>query len=190
MTERRVCIGQFAGAHGVRGEAKIKCFTAEEANVSAYGPLTTEDGARKFTLTFLRSPKPGLAIVRAPEIRDREDAMALAGKKLYAPRTALPPVESDDEFYIEDLIGLEAASDAGRPLGRIAAVHNFGAGDVLEIKRGASALFVPFTLSALPHVDIASRRAIVAEASLAEIDATAAQPAEGETLDSMRAEDA
>jgi 16S rRNA processing protein RimM len=189
MTEKRVCLAQFAGAHGVRGEAKVKCFTAEEASVAAYGPLTTEDGARRFSLKFLRAPKPGLAIVRAPEIASREDAIALSGVKLYAARSALPPVESEDEFYIEDIIGLDAFADSGRALGRIVAVHNFGAGDVIEL-RGASALFVPFTLSAVPHIDIRARTVTVAETALTEIDATRPDADSDGELDAMRAEDA
>lgn len=189
MTDRRVCLAQFAGAHGVRGEAKLKCFTADEASVAAYGPLTTEDGARRFTINFVRSPKPGLAIVRAPEIASREDAIALSGVKLYAARSALPPVEGDDEFYIDDMIGLDAVTDGGRGLGRIVAVHNFGAGDVIEI-RGPSALFVPFTLSAVPRIDIGAQRATVAETALAEIDATRPDAESAGELDAMRAEDA
>ncbi len=189
MTERRVCLAQFAGAHGVRGETKLKCFTATEAGVAAYGPLTTEDGARRFTFTFLRAPKPGLAIVKAPEIKSREDAAALAGIRLYAPRAALPAVEAADEFYVEDLIGLAVETDAGRALGAVAAVHNFGAGDVLEVKNGKVSLFVPFTLTAVPGVDIVARTVTVTESALEEVDATRPESEPDYHEDAMREED-
>lgn len=179
MNDKRICLAQFAGAYGVRGEAKIKCFTAQEAGVASYGPLTSEDGARRFTLTFLRAPKPGLAIVRAPEIKSREDAAALAGVRLFAPRSALPPVETEDEFYIADLVGLDARTDQGRVLGRVVAVHDFGAGDIFEIKRDNSVMFVPFTRSAAPHVDLVARVVTVCEDALREIDATNPDEADG-----------
>lgn len=189
MTERRICIAQIIGAHGVRGEAKIRCFTSDEASIAAYGPLTTEDGARRFTFKFLRAPKPGVAIVRAPEIASREDVEALAGLRLYAPRSALPRLASDDEFYVEDLIGLEARTDSGRDLGRISAVHNFGAGDVLEIKQGKATLLVPFTMSAAPGVDLAAGLVTIAEEALEEIDASGPGSDDSFEGDAMREED-
>lgn len=190
MREKRVCLAQFAGAHGVRGEAKLRCFTESAESVAAYGPLTSEDGKRRFTFTFLRSPKPGLAIVRAPEIASREDAAALSGVKLFAPRAALPKVEDDDEFYIEDLVGLEARTLSGRALGRIAAVHNFGAGDLLEVKQGKSVILLPFTLTAVPKVDLSAAVVLIADAALEEIDATAPQADPQFVDDTMREEDA
>lgn len=190
MTERRVCLAQFAGAHGVRGEAKLKCFTATEAGVAAYGPLMTEDGARRFTFTFLRAPKPGLAIVKAPEIKSREDAAALSGIRLYVLRSALPAVEAADEFYVEDLVGLAVKTDAGRSSGAVAAVHNFGAGDVLELKKGKASVFVPFTLTAVPSVDIVGRIVTIAESALEEIDATRSEADPDYQQDAMREEDA
>lgn len=190
MTERRICIAQIIGAHGVRGEAKLRCFTGDEASIASYGPLSTEDGARRFTFKFLLAPKPGVAIVRAPEIASREDVEALAGVRLYAPRSALPRIEGDDEFYVEDLIGLEARTDCGRDLGRISAVHNFGAGDVLEIKQGKTMLLVPFTMSAVPGVDLAVGIVTIAENALSEIDASGPASDASFESDLMRDEDA
>jgi len=169
----RICIGAFAGAHGVKGETKVKTFTASEEGVAKYGLVESEDRKRRFTLTFIRVLKPGLALVSAPEIKSREDAAALAGTRLYVERSALPPA-GEDEFYIDDLIGLDAAENSGAPLGRVTAVHNFGAGDVIELSGppgGAGALLLPFTRAVVPVVDIAGRRIIVDAAALAEIEA-------------------
>ncbi|MEQ8935356.1 MAG: ribosome maturation factor RimM [Amphiplicatus sp.] len=159
--EKRVCLAAFAGAHGVRGEVKLKTFTANEEDAAAYGPLSSENGARHFTLKIVRVLKPGLALARAPEIKNREDAQALAGTRLYAPRAALPAIEDEDEFYHEDLVGLEAFDPQGAPMGLIGAVHNFGAGDILELKDrpdGAPSVMVPFTKEAAPDLDLAAGR--------------------------------
>lgn len=169
----RICIGAFAGAHGIKGEAKVKTFTAREDGVATYGAVESEDRKRRFTLKFIRVLKPGLALVSAPEIKTREDAAALAGTRLYVERAMLPPA-GDDEFYIDDLIGLDAADNSGAPLGRVTAVHNFGAGDVIELSGppgGAGALLLPFTRAVAPEVDIAKRRIIIDRAALAEIEA-------------------
>lgn len=188
--EQRVCLGAFAGAHGVTGAAKVRTFTQEQAGVAAYGPLTTEDGARRFTLRFVRALKPGFALVTAPEIRDREDAAALAGVRLYAPRAALPAIEDPDEFYLEDLVGLDAEDSDGAALGRVAGVHNFGAGDLVEIARsaGGPALFAPFTKAVAPVVDLPGGRLVVDLKALEEVMRTPQDISF--TLDAMRQEDA
>lgn len=152
----RVCLGAFAGAHGVKGAAKVRTFTQTERGVSAYGPVESENGMRRFTLAFIRVLRPGIAIVSAPEIASREDAASLSGVRLYVARNALPDTK-DDEFYMEDLVGLAVVSERGAPAGRIAGVHNFGAGDVLEIadrpgQKGS--VFAPFTRAAFPSIDL------------------------------------
>lgn len=170
---RRICIGAFAGAHGVKGEAKVKSFTAREDGVASYGVVESEDGKRRFSLKFIRVLKPGLALVSAPEIKSREDAAALAGLRLYVDRSKLPPA-GEDEFYIEDLVSLDVVDDAGARMGRVAAVHNFGAGDVLEldgVPGRSGPVMLPFTRAAVPVVDIASRRIVIDRAALAEIEA-------------------
>lgn len=131
--ERRVCLGAIAGAHGVRGDIRIKCFTDDPSAIADYGPVETEDGARQFTLKILSQAKGDVAIARAREVTSRDDAIALKGTRLYVKRAALPATDTD-EFYIEDLIGMRAVNKSGAPLGEIAAVYNFGAGDLLEIK--------------------------------------------------------
>ncbi len=161
--ENRVCIGAFAGAHGVKGAALIKTFTETPENIAAYGPVKTENGERSFTLTFIRAGKPGFVIVSAPEISSREDAQALKGQRLYVGRSQLPPPD-EDEFYHQDLIGLDAIDENGEPLGFVKAVYNFGAGDLIELDHipGIKGVRVaPFTKANVPKVDIAAGRVTV-----------------------------
>lgn len=184
---RRVCLGAFAGAHGVKGATKVRAFTATETGVAAYGPVHSEDGKRCFTLDFIRVLRPGLAVVSAPEIASREDAASLAGIRFYVPRAALPPAEGEDDFYMEDLVGLTIVDENGARQGCIAGVHNFGAGDILEIadrpgKPGG--VFVPFTRAAFPAIDL-DRGVATAAADALEAEDDAALVAE-----MMRQEDA
>ena len=169
---KRICLGAFAGAHGVRGDALVKTFTQTPENIAAYGTVESEDGKQHFTLTFLRAGKPGFAIVRAKEINNREEAMALKGVRLYVERNALPPPE-DDEFYLEDLVGLEVIDEAGVTTGLVSAVHDFGAGDLIEIKnipgiKGGRLL--EFTRENFPSVTIGENRMTVRRAALDELD--------------------
>lgn len=161
--KRRVCLGAFAGAHGVKGEARVKTFTARPENVAAYGPVESEDGKRRFTLQIVRVLKPDLVLVRATKIASREDAAALAGTKLYVDRAALPEPD-DDEFYIEDLVGLAAFTEDGAALGEVVAVHNFGAGNLIEIAKVAGEkgpLMLLFTRDSVPEIDLARGKIVV-----------------------------
>jgi 16S rRNA processing protein RimM len=201
---KRICLGAFAGAHGVRGEAKVKCFTEAPHNIAAYGRLTSEDGRRSFSLEVVRVLKPDLVVARAPEIASREDAQSLAGTRLYVDRAALPETD-EDEFYFEDLVGLAAFTEDGAPAGRVAAVHNFGAGDILELDnvpgRKESTL-IAFTRTLVPDIDLAAGRLTIAAAALAEeADETSLPSLSDDTgeivsddisvdLDAMREEDA
>lgn len=136
MTEnrdKRVCLGAVAGAHGVKGDLRIKSFTDIPENVAAYGPVTSEDGKRRFTLKVIRTQQSSVVIARAAEVADRDDAQSLKGVRLYVERSVLPAPE-EDEFYLDDLVGLEAVDETGAPLGRVSAVYNFGAGDLIELK--------------------------------------------------------
>ena len=155
MTDPLVVVAQFAGAHGVRGEFKLRSFTEEPGAVAGYGPLRTADG-RTLTAKLVREAKPGLFVARAPEIQTREDCDAFAGALLSVPRSALPPPE-EDEFYLEDLVGLAARTPDGAPAGMVKAVVNHGAGDLLELSGvpGRSGIFViPFTREDVPSVDV------------------------------------
>jgi 16S rRNA processing protein RimM len=158
--DERLCVGVIAGAHGVRGLVKIKSFTAEPANLTAYGPLTDESGARRYRVAVTGRAK-GVLLARIEGVGDRDAARALSGARLYVARAALPE-PGDEEYYHADLIGLAVEDRAGAPLGRVAAVQNFGAGDILEIERpDRGTLLVPFTKAAVPLVDPAGGRVVV-----------------------------
>src|SRR5689334_4299109 len=131
--EKRVCVGVVTGAHGVRGAVRLKSFTAEPGDIARYGPLEDERGERRFRPRLTGSAK-GVVVAKLPGIDDRDQAEALRGLRLYLPRAALPP-PGEDEYYHVDLIGLAAALADGTCLGTVRAVHDFGAGDTLEIER-------------------------------------------------------
>ncbi len=155
-----ICVGAIAGSFGVRGEARIKSFCAEPEAIADYAPLFTEDGARSFDIVLTRAVKEGFS-ARLSGVRTKEEADALRGVRLYAPRDRLPSLP-DDEFYHADLIGLEVVDTGGRRLGTVHAVHDHGAGDLLEITgpelpQGA---LIPFTKEAVPTVDLAARRIV------------------------------
>ncbi|MEM8937639.1 MAG: ribosome maturation factor RimM [Pseudomonadota bacterium] len=188
----RVCLGAFAGAHGVRGEARIKSFTADPKDIVAYGPLSSEDGARTFSLKFIRMLKGDVALVGAPEIVSREDAESLKGVRLYADRDRLPAPE-EDEFYFCDLVGLKAVDETGAPAGRISAVHNFGAGDLIELAQipGVNGVrVIQFTKANFPQIALTDRTVTVRRAAL-DLDATANPSASAVFVEAaMRSEDA
>ena len=156
MAAEMVCVGAIAGAFGVRGEARIKSFCAEPDAIGDYSPLTTEDG-RSFDLELGRPIKGGYA-ARLSGVPTREDAEALKGTRLYAPRDRLPALPND-EFYHADLIGLDVVDTGGEALGTVRAIHDFGAGDVIEVT-GKTELMLPFTRETVPTVDLGSRRLI------------------------------
>lgn len=160
MTEDRVCVGAIAGAYGVRGEVRLKSFCAEPRDIASYGALTTEDGQSSFTLNLGKPIKNGLS-ARLSGIASKEAADALKGTRLYAPRTALPTLP-DDEYYHADLIGLDVLDTGGTLLGQVKSVLNHGAGDLLEIQlvNGSATALLPFTLAAVPTVDLSGRRII------------------------------
>lgn len=152
-----VAVGVVSGLHGVRGQVRIKPFTAAAEDVAAYGPVVTRDG-RRFDLTVEGAAR-GVLIVRIKGIETRNAAETLKGTMLYVPRTALPEPE-EDEFYYADLIGLEAVTAAGETLGRVVAVHDFGAGDLIEIALAADerTVLAPFTRENVPQVDLVAGR--------------------------------
>ena len=156
----RVCVAAIAGAFGVRGEARVKSFTADPEAFAGYAPLESEDGARRFErVTVTRAVKGGFA-ARLTGVATREEAEALKGTRLYAPRERLPALPPD-EFYHADLIGLEVVDTGGATLGRVRAVQDFGAGDLLEVAApGARPLLLPFTRVAVPTVDLAAGRIV------------------------------
>jgi 16S rRNA processing protein RimM len=156
----RVCVGAIAGAFGVHGEVRLKSFTAVPEDVAAYGPLETEDGTRRFDVTLTGQANKAL-VARLSGIDSKEAADALRGTRLHVDRARLPEPE-EDEFYHADLVGLEVVDTGGAALGRVTAVLNHGASDLLEIRApGQSAtVLLPFTADDVPTVDLAAGRIV------------------------------
>ncbi len=156
-----ICIASCSGAFGVRGEVKIKSFTEKSEDCFAYGPLRDGDGNVFLNVTSKRAVKNGFAVI-CEQVETREQAQALSGTKLYVFRKDMPTPEAD-EFYFEDLIGCEVKTSDGKRMGKILAVHNFGAGDMLEISgtRDVPAFYHPFTKKNVPKVDIKARRVVI-----------------------------
>ena len=157
MTDK-TCVGAIAGAFGVRGEVRLKSFCTTAEDIATYGTLTTEDGARRFAVTLTRPVNGGLG-ARLSGVETKEQADALRGVTLWADRAALPAL-GDDEFYHADLIGLEVADPGGAVLGRVRAVYDHGAGDILEVAGPAGVLLIPFTRAAVPTIDLAAGRIV------------------------------
>ena len=155
-----VCVARIGAAHGVRGAVKLWTFTEDPLAVQSYGPLLTKDGARSFEIATLRAAKDHL-VATFKGIATRNDAEKLNGIELYVPREKLPETD-DGEYYYADLIGLAAVDAANEPIGRVIAIHNFGAGDIIEIAppKGATML-LPFTNAVVPTVDIEGGRVVI-----------------------------
>jgi 16S rRNA processing protein RimM len=156
----QICIARIGAAHGVRGAVKLWTFTEDPLAVTRYGILSTKDGSRQFEVANARQAK-GHLVAMLKGIATREDAEKLNGIELYVARDRLPATEAD-EYYHADLIGLAAVSPANEPIGRVTAIHNFGAGDIIEIAplRGPP-LLLPFTNAVVPSVDIAGGRVVI-----------------------------
>jgi 16S rRNA processing protein RimM len=164
MTEnpapKRLCVGVVTGPHGIRGAVRLKSFTANPEDIGAYGPLSDGTGTRRFDLRVTGRVKDAL-IAEIAGIRDRNGAEALKGLQLHVDRDRLPPPE-DDEFYHADLIGLRAELGNGDFLGHVTGLHDFGAGQSIEIAAVAGeTLMVPFTKAAVPVIEIAAGRLVV-----------------------------
>jgi 16S rRNA processing protein RimM len=161
MTER-VLIAQIGAAHGVRGEVRLKAFTDDPLSVARYGPLESEDGTRRFEIEAARPAKDDMLVARLKGVSDRNAAEALTNIRLFVARERLPQPDAD-EFYYTDLVGLAAETANGAAYGTVKAVHNFGAGDLLEIEpaAGGATLLLPFSEATVPTIDLAGRRIVV-----------------------------
>jgi 16S rRNA processing protein RimM len=155
-----ICVARIGAAHGVRGAVKLWTFTEDPLAVKVYGPLTTKDGTRQFEVASAREAK-GHLVAMLKGVATREEAERLNGLELYIAREKLPSTD-ENEYYHADLIGLAAVTTADAPLGRVVAIHNFGAGDIIEIAppRGPTML-LPFTNAVVPTVDLTSGRVVI-----------------------------
>jgi 16S rRNA processing protein RimM len=161
MASGRVCLGQIGAPHGVRGEVRLHSFTAEPEAIASYGPLETEDG-RVVRIVDLRPAKHSF-VAKLSGVADRDAAERLVNAKLYVPRARLPEPEAPDEFYHADLIGLCAVDRTGRECGTVVAVHNFGAGDIIEVRpaQGGETQLLPFDAATVPEIDIEHGRLVI-----------------------------
>ena len=157
-----ILMGAIAGVHGVRGEVKVKSFTADPLAITAYGPLFDEQG-RQFDLKLSsKAAKDTVVIAKIDGIADRNAAEALKGKRLYAPRESLPAIEAEGEFYAADLIGLAVEDRNGKALGKVADLQDYGAGAILAVSGGPEADFeLPFADRFVPVVDLAAGKIVV-----------------------------
>lgn len=150
-------LGEIGAAQGLKGEVRIRSYTEEPGGITAYGPLQDETG-RKIEIESLRAT-PKALIARIKGVTTREAAEALAHTKLYVPRAMLPE-RGEEEWYHADLVGLAAVGRDGAPLGKVVAIQNFGAGDLLEVKPigGGATVLVPFTRDTVPEIDVEGGR--------------------------------
>jgi 16S rRNA processing protein RimM len=170
MAEPLVLVGEIGRPHGVRGLVHLRSFCAAPADIALYGPLSDGEG-RRFAIEWL-----GNGLVRIEGVADRDAAARLTGTRLYVPRDRLPAPE-EEEFYLADLIGLTAFDAAGTALGTVRAVEDFGAGAFLTVQGEEGEVLVPFTRAAVPVVDLAARRVV-----LAPPDEVMVRPEEAEAL--------
>lgn len=158
----RICLGQIGAAHGTTGEVRLRSFTSEPAAIAGYGTLETEDG-RVLTIEAMRPVKDHF-VARLSGIVDRGAAEQLTNARLYVPRERLPPTDDADEFYHADLVGLAVVDPAGEVFGTVIAIHNFGAGDLIEVQEleNRSTRMLPFDKATVPEVNLAAGRIVVA----------------------------
>jgi 16S rRNA processing protein RimM len=155
-----IFVGAVTGVRGLKGEVRIKSFTADPKGISAYGDVFEENGDKSYTIRVTGQAK-GQVLARLGGIDDRDAAEAMKGTRLYVPKSALPPPD-EDEFYFSDLVGLSADLLDGGNLGRVKEVHDFGAGAILEVVGGEyGVVMVPFTRAAVPTVDKAQGRVVI-----------------------------
>jgi 16S rRNA processing protein RimM len=165
----RIRVARIGAAHGVRGEVKLWSFTQEPTAIADYGPLQSEDGKRQFEIATMRAAKDHF-VARIAGIDSREAAEALRNVDLFIARDKLPAIDEPDTYYFADLVGMAALTPEGAPLGTVTAVHNFGAGDLIEIasSAGGEPLLLPFTETVVPKIDTALRQITIVLPSVIE----------------------
>jgi 16S rRNA processing protein RimM len=160
--DRLILMGVFGAPQGVRGEVRVKSLTGEASAIGAYGPLTDKKRTRAFVFDSIRPPRDDMLVARVAGVSTREAAEALNGVEIFARRDQLPP-PAHDEFYYDDLVGLEAVDAARARIGRVVSLMNYGAGDVLEIEpaEGGETLLLPFTKGVATRIDFDAGRIVI-----------------------------
>ena len=160
-TDGLVLMGRFGAPQGLGGEIRVQSFTGDPRAIGAYGALTDSGARRSFAFERVRALKGDLLVAKVKGVDSRDAAAALTGTELFARRSNLPPPD-EDEFYHADLVGLEAVTQGGERIGRVAGLLNYGAGDILEIAKGdGEALLLPFTRAVAPRIDFESGRIVI-----------------------------
>jgi 16S rRNA processing protein RimM len=163
MATDRILLGRIGRAQGLKGEVRLTSFTGDPLAIASYGPLESEDGARRFEIERI-SHRNGVIVARLKGVTDRAAAEALTNEELWIARDRLPAADGEDEYLLADLIGCTVHGPDGRHVGTVADVPNYGAGDLIEIALfGAEAskhktVLVPFTRAFVPEVDVKARR--------------------------------
>jgi 16S rRNA processing protein RimM len=153
-SDKRLLMGRIGAAHGIKGEVRVQSFTEEPLALTRYGPFETNRPGLTISIATARGTT-NMLVARIKGVDTRTAAEKLNGVELYVPRDALPPADNDDDFYHADLIGLRAQLRDGTMLGKVTAVPNFGAGDILEVKAANGDTFLfPFTRAVVPEVDV------------------------------------
>jgi 16S rRNA processing protein RimM len=159
--EKRILLGHIVGAHGIRGEVMIRSYAENPEDIGAYGPLSDVAGKRTFEIVQAKAALKGV-IARIQGVDDRTAAEGLKGIDLYVNRAALPDVD-DGEVYQADLAGMRAVTPEGADIGVIVGIANYGAGDILEIKRAgvSDTELVPYIDAFVREVDVEARRIVI-----------------------------
>jgi len=158
---RRVLLGTIAAAHGIRGEVMLRTYTSDPQAIADYGALSDRAGKQIFKIKSVRATPKGM-IARIEGVNDRNRAEALRGIDLYVGRELLPETDAQ-EYYHTDLIGLEARDTTGAVIGEIVSVANFGAGDLLEIRKPGTKQteYIAFSAANVPQINIAAGHLVV-----------------------------
>ena len=168
-------VGVFGAAHGVRGEIRLKSFTADPLTIGHYGTLKSKAGAA-FKLLSLRPVKDDICVARVEGINDRNAAEKLTNTELFILKEQLPAA-AEDEFYFADLIGLRAEDASGALLGHVKSIENYGAGDILVLQSDqGEATMLPFTRAVVPKVEIAQGRVVIELPTEVEIEGEVPSP--------------
>ncbi len=166
MSEKRVCLGKIVGVHGIKGEFKVKSFTAVDKDIASYGELEDKTGERKFSLKVTGHSKDLLRI-KIKGIDDRTTAEMMIGMELYARRGVLPEPKSDEIYYEADLLGLKVLDEQKKEVAKVIGFYNFGAGDILEIKlKTGRAEMLPFNKGYVPEINLDEGYIIVASTGM------------------------
>lgn len=166
MSMKKVCLGKIVGVHGIKGEFKVKSYTAVDHDIASYGDLEDKTGKLKFSLKVTGHSKDLLRI-KIKGIDDRTTAETLIGTELYAPRGVLPELKTDEVYYEADLVGLKVFDEQKNEVAKVIGFYNFGAGDILEIKlKTGRAEMLPFNKAYVPEINLEDGYIIVASTAM------------------------